>query len=630
VTFKAAARAALVPFSFLLAIGAIVPTRHDFNVITEYSFVMALHEAFVRGLNYGSDVAITFGPWGFLLGAFHPETLVLAVLARLAFALLAGVALWKRVAAQAGTVAAALMIAALAFIVHICWSDAFFYFLPILILFEGFEPGSARRNNSAMTRGDRGTTRSPLFLPLVGAGALLSLTKFSFLTMMIVVVTVLSLDEVRRRRFPWSAVVYAGALASFWVLARQRAADLLPFLRDGLELSMCNGEAGGMASPLYEPRTFLPFVAAAILFTIVLVTTELRTGVARGLLFASGWLGTLLIVFKAGFVRADFFHVAPATGALLLAQLLYLAVRSGVRPRWIRAASMIPILLSTWALHALVDRGFVSDAIDTVTDSTTAVVRMLAWPSFRQEVAAVHGAFLASQPPPPRALRGDSVPGPAPLIFHPRFTWEPRPVFQSYCVCTRELGARNLRWLRTAQPPTIVFNISPIDRQFPPLQDGALWPEYLAHYAVDGQLGSHLLLTRRSGPPAGLLRPARTVRAQLGQQVTLPTSTQALRFARIRVSLSARGTILRTFYKTPPLFLRVRLDDGSEKRYRFIRGMAENPFLISPLVDDRDAFASLMQRGANLRSVTSFMIESDDPRAYVPEYEIELSDWLWQ
>lgn len=611
-TSKAGLRAALFPIAFLLAIGAIVPTRQDVNVVTEHSFVMALHEFFVRGLHHGSDIAVTFGPWGFLLGSFHPATLVLEVIARLAFAVLGVIVLRARIAKSVGSMTAVAMIAVLAFVVHICWADTFFYFFPLLVLFEGFE------------RDDE--SRSPLLLLLVAAGALLSLTKFPFMTMMVIVVIVLSLDELRRRRVPWSAIVYVASIAAFWLLARQRIADFLPYVRDAIELSMCNGEAGGMVSPLYQRPTFVPFVIAAIAFTVLACITELRRGSLRGVLFAGGWIGALLIVFKSAYVRADFFHIAPACGALLIVQFVYLAMRWRTHARWIRVAAIVPILLSTVTVHALVDRGFVSDAIDTVTDSTTAVVRMVCWPSFREDVDRFHTAFLAAEPGPSLPMRGDSLPGPTPAVFHERFTYEPRPVYVAYCVCSSRLSARNVRWLRETKPPTLLFDINPIDRQFPTLEDGAMWPQLLASYSVTGRLGSHLVLTRRDDALARSLVPIATMHARVGEDVVLPQQSDAPRFARMHIRLTKRGTLLRTLYKTPPLFIRVRLDDGSEKRDRLIRGMAENDFLLSPFIENRDAFAALMEHRNELPRVTSVRVESEDARAYESEYEIDLAD----
>ncbi|HEU4887099.1 MAG TPA: hypothetical protein VFV49_04370, partial [Thermoanaerobaculia bacterium] len=200
----------LLPLSMLFAAGTIVPIRFDTHLVTEHWLMVALHEMFLRGSRFGSDVAFTFGPWGFLLAGFHPRTVDLMFVLRTAIVAIGLLALWKSIESRSGRRSLAVgTIAVLAVVVYVCWSDAYFLFLPLLILFEGFE------------RAD-GKSSSPLYFLLIAAGTLLGLAKFSMLVMVTAAVAAVAVDELRRRTFPWTAAMHALALAAFWLLARQQ------------------------------------------------------------------------------------------------------------------------------------------------------------------------------------------------------------------------------------------------------------------------------------------------------------------------------------------------------------------------------------------------------------------------
>ena len=54
------------------------PSRHG---EIEDSYIQFLHTAFVERLQFGRDVVLTFGPWGFLYGGYHPATHLVSVIA---------------------------------------------------------------------------------------------------------------------------------------------------------------------------------------------------------------------------------------------------------------------------------------------------------------------------------------------------------------------------------------------------------------------------------------------------------------------------------------------------------------------------------------------------------------------
>ncbi|HEY0140921.1 MAG TPA: glycosyltransferase [Thermoanaerobaculia bacterium] len=601
---------ALLPLAILFAVGTIVPIPLHTNLTTEHWLVVALHEAFLRGWRFGSDVIFTFGPWGFVLNGYHPGTVDLMFFLRLTIVMIGLLMLWKTIESRSGRRSLAVAaVAVLAIVVNACWSDTFFLFLPLLILFAGFE------------RSDRSSS-SPLYFALIVAATLLGLAKFSMLVMVSLAVAAVAADELRRRSFPWTAAIHALALAAFWLLARQQPGDFLPFLRGSLEMASGYGEAMGRDDTLYSPRAFRPFLISALTFTLIVAAVEIRRSLPRAVLLLGGWSALLLLLFKSGFVRADHFHMAPAAGAMLLMQITYLTMR--LRERLIVLLLAVPILVSIHVVGLFGERSMVRDISAAVRTSSRNVAGLIRWPAFRERMHQVHLAAIAESAPPPRPIRGDIYPAPFAIIARPGFGYEPRPVYVSYAVYTPRLAQTNARWLAKARPPHVLFDIDPIDRQLPSLQDGLSWPILLADYELKGEVGRHLILERRASPSSAALTRTATLRAKLGEKVQLPSHDPT--FARFTIALSRRGKVASVFYRTPPLRIRLGLADGTEKKFRFVRRMAESEFLLSPLVENRPAFAAL-HAGKNLDAVRWIVVEPERAEgisAYETAYGIEL------
>ena len=62
------------------------------------------------------------------------------------------------------------------------------------------------------------------------------------------------------------------------------------------------------------------------------------------------------------------------------------------------------------------------------------------------------------------------------------------------------------------------------------------------------------------------------------------------------------GKILGLLYKPPQLTITIKLTDGSERKYRFIKGMAESGFILSPFVENTDDFSKLYAASSELQN----------------------------
>jgi hypothetical protein len=102
-----------------------------------------------------------------------------------------------------------------------------------------------------------------------------------------------------------------------------------------------------------------------------------------------------------------------------------------------------------------------------------------------------------------------------------------------------------------------------------------------------------------------------TEKHQLGDLVSVPDLYQEI-FVNIEVKPTIWGALATLLYKPSPLQIRLVLNDGSQRQYRFIANMAKSDFLLSPLIENTVEFAMLYDKERSLGSkrVKSFSIST--------------------
>ncbi len=181
--------------------------------------------------------------------------------------------------------------------------------------------------------------------------------------------------------------------------------------------------------------------------------------------------------------------------------------------------------------------------------------------------------------------------------------WSPRPIFQSYSAYTPELAELNKAHLLGKNAPDhIIFKISPIDNRLPALEDGTSWPVLLSQYTLNTQHNDFLFLDKKENCDfVDTMTPIMQQNISLRRWVSLPTNNHLL-YAQIGIQPSFMGKILGLLYKPPQLTITIKLTDGSERKYRFIKGMAESGFILSPFVENTDDFSKLYAASSELQN----------------------------
>jgi hypothetical protein len=590
------------------------------------SWTMALHDAFVQHLQFGTELVFTYGPWGFLARGYHPQTWLPAAVVWSGLALVFMFASWQ-LARRLGCrpACAWLWLVVLAALATTPLGNdidtRLFLFVTLYLLLHFFA------ENTAVARA---------FL-LISLGCL-SLVKFTGFVEAAFVLGLASVDEVfRRRRFPWAAPLWLASLLGFWVMAGQRPAFFGPFLLNSFQIAAGYTEAMMLpgSGPVWSLYGFL--IIAAALWMLAARVMWLRLG--RWAIAPLAGVGMILfIAFKLGYVRPDMHQINSAMALFVVAVLLLpLGWREA---RKLRAATVGLLLVAggfgAGVFHAWpASAGLASQLAGTFRCSNLFAPVSAACTGYLETEHEKELAIAAARIylPPIRGGADLYDFGQLALFAH-GVSYQPRPVIQSYSAYTPSLARMNADWLRSGRAATnLLFAIQPMDGRFRSLEDGLSWPELLTRYEISpetGPPGTYLLLQRSPVPRSYRLVPLTNTVARFGTSLEIPAVTIGPVWVEVEIKKTCVGKIISALYKPTLLSLTVTTRDHGPGQYRIIPGMAQTGFLLSPVVTDTGAFATLFDSGwpAKLAGweARSMMIEPGTPShstiCYEPTYQV--------
>ena len=599
----------------------------------DFSHQQVDHLAWRTGLQIGSDMIFTKGPWGFALASFHPDTYFADLLAWL---LLVGamtlamfcVALrmfepsrrihrsttWTLANSTSVWVAALLWVVMLVVACAMRRPRIVEMGSPLLLAMSapwGDEPlprSSARSRANAIVRH-----------LLVASMALGALIKFTFFATAMVAVLIVALDDmVRLRRFPWIAVTYLASLAFFWRIAGQPWDVVVPYLRSQIEITRGYAGAMGLDSPNVA-SDMIGFVLPGGLTLMLVLATGWRRSGWRGAIVPIGLGSVMFIIFKAAYVRHASHFSAGLNSILISLAAIWLPwiwrewsspARKAVRVACVLLAGTS--VASVSLLHRTDSAAsFGARIADTVAELPLHMRRALApgqaWRDLRTQYEVQISQIKRRTPLP--VLRGtvDVYSFRQSVIVAHDLPYAPRPVFQSYAAYTPALARLNADHLLTRRAAeTILFDVLTIDGRYPSLDDGLSWPRLLALYDVQQVTKDFVVLHRSTAPRATRLEPVSTLTGELDRPLELPAGNDLL-WAEIDLEPTLIGRGLAMLYKPPLVTIVVEIPGRPPRRFRLVPDLARAGFLLSPLVETRDAWRSLAD------GTWSFELSGDRP-----------------
>jgi len=597
------------------------PPIIDDSLARDPSWIMALNEAFANRWHFGSEIAFTYGPYGFLhCQSYHPQTYSWLIGGWLFLAFVFFDCTW-RLMKERGYAPLSLFCFCLAMLEIVSWSRMpFFFTIQLFFLVDHFYLKKRSRRFWKICRiaifGEKIRQRIAWSLliqklrktTLIFAFALLPLIKVTYLATGGLILSIVILDCLVRRKVPWIIATVPGAVLVLWLGAGQLSGDLIQYLRNGIEFSVGYGSA--MAT--WETQWFQYVVETASAFLVVTIPillfwAERKRYHYSSLLVGLSLLGLLFVAWKSAFVRYHDAKIAIFTcTALLSLGILIPLLNISEIPRKFRR---VGAFLITAPFVAIGVAGNLSSPGLDVFQQTIGRISSVPFFQIRAFADTVTGSDFKKEryeqrlkrirennPLPP--LRGtvDVLPHNLTSVIAAGLDYRPRPVFQSYVTYTPRLAELNARHFRsTRAPENILFRIDPLDGRFPSFAEGPSWLELLTRYrASEKSAGQFCLLKKRHVPGTYELRPLSTVRAQWGKSVPVPSCLNGPIWCTIKVRPTFTGRVMESLYKSPPARIHVSHRNGIQNTYRFIPGMAEEGFLLSPVIESKESFCRLM------------------------------------
>ncbi len=552
------------------------------------SLTTILSHAHEHGLQFGNDLAYTYGPLGFLIFfEYSPYAAGAHLAVNVVLCSLAAAGLWwisRRLS--------------------VLWAVLF------LGAFVWVAPNSQPRTDLVMNAAllcwgllcvlETGPRLVVAVLSFGLLAAFSALAKVSFFFVVVFSVGLLVLDLLSRGRWRLGLVLLLASTGLFllgWVACGQNVAHVPAFISNGL--AMVRGYNAALGWEELEvvrgSGLLLGFLLAALLLIRVLSAfpgQEANREWRRVLLLA--WLaGFAFSNWKHGLVRGQSVNILMSFGLIpVLALALEALPCDHTRPkRWGQVVAVvcwvIPlVVLQNWFFPSLGQS--LLKPLTSLREHFECVAHPSAYFARMDELLAVNRR--AAQLPRIREAAGSAsvdVFGrhQAYAVFND-LNYHPRPVPQSYAACSAALMRLNEQFfLSNSAPAYVLFELTPLERKLPPLEDSLALRALLVNYEPVTKEGPFLLLKRRAieKPRVSLLREST---ANPSQPINLPVFSETDVWLEIQLEPTWRGRLRQFFFRPPTVRLAAWSVAGKKllTRQRAPAPMLAAGFLVSPLL----------------------------------------------
>lgn len=588
------------------------------------AWVLAVNQAVADRLAFGRDIIYPIGPWGAVYaGQYHPATdgMMLFGGALVALALAGG--LW--VLAEGGR-RWALLLAPL-IVATVGQRDPVFVVIPLLLLSVAVAAARPARLPDPWP--------PAALLLLTPACALLTLVKGSFGTQAIPMTGLAILAMLLGRRFRLAILLlalYTVALASFWLGAGQRLADLPAYV--GTMSAVIAGYAEGLA--LGGPVSHIvAYLCCATLFLWLFWRDRTHEDRGGTVLLALGLLLTLFLAFKSGFTRHDE-HALIAAGTLAMVPVI---LSGALRARSLAAAVFASLSALVFISHHYAGYEWPSFARG---HGRLAMAASGAWtrlvdPGRLPRLFDIYMAAVRTGMPLPRVTGPTDIYSSGQMILLASgLEWSPRPAIQSVTVLGDLLMRADLDHLQGTdgrRPPVenVFYRVENEDNRLRSTMDGLSWPTLLSAFrAVSYDRALDTALLRRMPGAAPAVPGPTLVEGQhgLNEEVALPSMPGGMAWATLEIEPTLAGRLASLLFRPPLLTISIRYASGPVEQFRLVSALARSGFMLTPRVLNTEDMLSLLlpeRRAPGFRPLSiSITGQSGTGWLWQPQYALRL------
>lgn len=470
---------------------------------------------------------------------------------------------------------------------------------------------------------------------LIAIGSLLSiasLIKFNMLLVSVYIVIITFFVLILRNSYvKYGFYFLLSYILSFIILLRITEQDLKNitlYLYNGLELSNGYNEAMAVSGPSWQ--VYLGLLSIFILTTLFIYF--LCTNDKDIILFFILNLLLLFASFKLGFVRHDG-HVLTFLGIFIIFIGLILIVllqewENKRRTNWMYLCIFLTItilitlifsinIIAPWILH---------DDVLAKSSSNKLSANMLENRAiFEGQLKTNKEKVMHDYPLDQQIIKYignntvDVIPWDIALCWAYGLNWSPRPVFQSYSAFTSRLDVINSQhFIGLKAPQAILFSYKSIDGRYPLFDEPATFRTILCNYTYVNSSGEFALLTRSSNKNQDPEVDLGTIVSKFGAFIPVPKYNKGFVFGHLSISHSLLGKSLTVLYKSSPIYIRFKfIEGGVSERFRLIPDNAKNGLFLSEYVESTNDLSSVLQ-GKMIKDIAidGIYIEAGNPAEY--------------
>ncbi|HEX5228318.1 MAG TPA: hypothetical protein VFW44_11435 [Bryobacteraceae bacterium] len=556
------------------------------------SWVIGLNLAHSAGLNFGRDVAFTYGPLGYLLAPLFPEAEPWAIFFfDCGIAILTGWALWRLCRRYQHWIA-------------VCLSLGIFGLSTLLVFGIGdrlMAPLMALALVLASRLDERPWFDAGL---LAGLAAVALLVKFNLGILATGLAFYFLALLIWRRRatlrsdaFSILAAVFVWpvTLVGLYWIVEGSARGLPQFLQNSVEVALGYSEAMSLPGPYWIAALA---VACCIALWILVPALADQTQRVISVVLPMAIVGFLC--FKSAMVRQDM-HAVPFPFEIAMASLMVLAVADTARNRIVVGVFSLASIVFGIVVLVQLRPGAWAGSLPPPGNALKAIGDFWHWPT------TVKAAQLASEEAQAvdrlptelnDKLAGKTVaayPWEIATIRANHLRWRPLPVFQAYSAYTPKLDDFNARVLEDPSgPQNILLAWQSIDGRQPFYETPHSWRALLDWYDFEADSGRVLVLNRRSSPRYSSPTPISSEVVQWRETIKLPAAADdELIVMQAAVAETLPGILKREVLRAPIETVQVTLGSGLTETKRILPSNLNNGVIASEWPRNHHDLASI-------------------------------------
>lgn len=421
------------------------------------------------------------------------------------------------------------------------------------------------------------------------------------------------------RKCVYVVLSYLILVPILWALSGQNITNLPVYLSNSYQISYGYNDAMAINAPIWQVYIGIIGIVSAIIIFLYSLVKKSNNIVIFGLLN----MGFLFLIFKHSFVRPG----GKVYGFLDIYALFFLFIYIISKKDSKLLLGKISLLLSIFFVVSIYIGipGVAEDNILHKLPEYKTTISLVSNQSYQIQMLNTTKNKIRNDYPLNEKIfkyidnkTMDVFPWDIALVWAYDFNWSPRPVFQSYSAYTQYLDRLNAQHFSKGNAPQVIlYSYKSIDGRYPLFDEPSTFASILQNYSYVNKSGEFLLLSYNPEINVQMNQEdLGEIETKQGQPVIIPKYDSGYVFAQIQVENSATGKFMKIIYKQAFAHIKFQFSDSTySNEFRFIPGVAMNGVFLSKYVGNTDDLASVFTENVT-QNINSIVLNFDNPSHY--------------